>query len=320
MLLTIGGWLLVIGMLMAQPNCVLTHYSSEQGLSQNSIMSMAQDKNGNLWFATWDGINRFNGYDFKVYKASMENQLALANNRVDVIRVDDYNKIWLQTYDGQIFRLDQTTEKFEQVPLGNERCEYLRTLSNGNFWLLLKGDGAIRVKTNPDDLTLTTTAYAVGNENGGDRTRVMDVFLDPKGQEWLLTKNGLMKVEEEQSTSYFVQSEKRKGSSSQAFYSACCMNDTVYFASDRGRIWCYSLRDDIFKLWEIPLVDKIVSIKQLNNELLIATETQGVLFYEPYTGRSRTFSRKNIPHFPTDAIQSVFVDSRQTAWFEMTEW
>lgn len=320
MLLTIGGWLLVIGMLMAQPNCVLTHYSSEQGLSQNSIMSMAQDKNGNLWFATWDGINRFNGYDFKVYKASMENQLALANNRVDVIRVDDYNKVWLQTYDGQIFRLDQTTEKFEQVPLGNERCEYLRTLSNGNYWLLLKGDGAIRVRTNPDDLTLTTTTYAVGNENGGDRTRVMDVFLDPKGQEWLLTKNGLVKVEEGQSTSYFVQSEKRKGSSSQAFYSACCMNDTVYFASDRGRIWCYSLRDDIFKLWEIPLVDKIVSIKQLNNELLIATETQGVLFYEPYTGRSRTFSRKNIPHFPTDAIQSVFVDSRQTAWFEMTEW
>ena len=213
MLLVIGGWLSVIGMLMAQPNCVLTHYSSEQGLSQNSIMNMAQDKNGNLWFATWDGINRFNGYDFKVYKASMENQLALANNRVDFIRVDDYNKIWLQTYDGQIFRLDQTTEKFEKVTLGNERCEYLRTLSNGNFWLLLKGDGAIRVKTNPDDLTLTTTTYAVGNENGGDRTRVMDVFLDPKGQEWLLTKNGLVKVEEGQSTSYFVQSEKRKGSS-----------------------------------------------------------------------------------------------------------
>lgn len=320
MLLTIGGWLSVIGMLMAQPNCVLTHYSSEQGLSQNSIMNMAQDKNGNLWFATWDGINRFNGYDFKVYKASMENQLALANNRVDFIRVDDYNRIWLQTYDGQIFRLDQTTEKFEQVPLGNERCEYLRTLSNGNFWLLLKGDGAIRVKTNPDDLTLTPTSYAVGNENGGDRTRVMDVYLDPKGQEWLLTKNGLLKIKEEQSTSYFAQSEKRKGSSSQAFYSACCMNDTVYFASDKGRVWCYSLRDDIFKLWEIPLEDKIVSIKQLNNELLIATETQGVLLHNPFTGNNQLFGRKNVPGFPADAIHSVFVDSKHVAWFEMTDW
>ena len=53
----------------SQPNCIFTHYSSENGLSQNSIMSMVQDHNGVLWFSTWDGINRFNGYDFKVYKA-----------------------------------------------------------------------------------------------------------------------------------------------------------------------------------------------------------------------------------------------------------
>ena len=46
----------------SQPNCIFTHYSSENGLSQNSIMSMVQDHNGVLWFSTWDGINRFNGY------------------------------------------------------------------------------------------------------------------------------------------------------------------------------------------------------------------------------------------------------------------
>ena len=83
--------LLTTLLLVAQPNCVFTHYSSEQGLSQNSIMSMEQDKNGNLWFSTWDGINRFDGYEFKVYKSSTENRLALANNRVDVIRVDEKN-------------------------------------------------------------------------------------------------------------------------------------------------------------------------------------------------------------------------------------
>ena len=47
---------------------------SENGLSQNSIMSMVQDHNGVLWFSTWDGINRFNGYDFKVYKARQGNK------------------------------------------------------------------------------------------------------------------------------------------------------------------------------------------------------------------------------------------------------
>ena len=77
----------------SQPNCIFTHYSSENGLSQNSIMSMVQDHNGVLWFSTWDGINRFNGYDFKVYKARQGNKITMTNNRVDLLEVDPYNYI-----------------------------------------------------------------------------------------------------------------------------------------------------------------------------------------------------------------------------------
>ena len=78
----------------SQPNCIFTHYSSENGLSQNSIMSMVQDHNGVLWFSTWDGINRFNGYDFKVYKARQGNKITMTNNRVDLLEVDPYKIIF----------------------------------------------------------------------------------------------------------------------------------------------------------------------------------------------------------------------------------
>ena len=104
----------------SQPNCIFTHYSSENGLSQNSIMSMVQDHNGVLWFSTWDGINRFNGYDFKVYKARQGNKITMTNNRVDLLEVDPYNYIWLQTYDYRVYRFDQRTEKFEQIPAEGE--------------------------------------------------------------------------------------------------------------------------------------------------------------------------------------------------------
>lgn len=53
----------------AQQHSFFTHYSTEDGLSQNTVMSMLQDHKDNLWFATWDGINRFDGYNFKTYKA-----------------------------------------------------------------------------------------------------------------------------------------------------------------------------------------------------------------------------------------------------------
>lgn len=318
--MTVGVCLSAILWLAAQPNCVLTHYSSEHGLSQNSIMSMAQDKNGNLWLSTWDGINRFDGYNFKVYKASTEDQLASANNRVDVIRVDENNMVWMQTYDGQVFRLNQTTEQFEQVPLKNERCESMRLLPNGSLWLLLKGEGVMRIDTHGDDLQQSVKTYVTGHERGGVKGRVTQVFLDAKGQEWLLTNNGLLKVDGEDGTSYFSRTDKRKGNTSQAFYDACCMNDTIYFASNKGRIWRYSLHDDIFKLWEIPLEDKIVSINQLGKKLLVTTAHKGVLVYDPLTGKQEIYTSQNTSGFPTDAIHSVFVDSEQVAWFEMTEW
>ncbi|MDL2282302.1 hypothetical protein LJC44_04220, partial [Parabacteroides sp. OttesenSCG-928-G06] len=67
----------------AQWHTSFTHYSSEEGLSQNSVMKILEDSKGFMWFATWDGINKFDGYTFKTYKASEDNSIRLVNNRVD---------------------------------------------------------------------------------------------------------------------------------------------------------------------------------------------------------------------------------------------
>ncbi|WP_373844032.1 two-component regulator propeller domain-containing protein, partial [Bacteroides heparinolyticus] len=61
--------LMYVWTVCAQPDCFLTHYSSEDGLSQNTVMGILQDSRGNMWFSTWDGLNRFDGYTFKTYKA-----------------------------------------------------------------------------------------------------------------------------------------------------------------------------------------------------------------------------------------------------------
>ena len=57
----------------AQPDCVITHYSSEDGLSENTVMDILQDKKGNLWLSTWNGINKFDGYTFHTYKGFQDN-------------------------------------------------------------------------------------------------------------------------------------------------------------------------------------------------------------------------------------------------------
>lgn len=85
--------LFVSALAQAQMNCTFTHYSQENGLSENSVMDMVQDHDGMIWFATWDGINRFNGYDFKVYKARKENDMRWSSNRVDHLQVDKYGDV-----------------------------------------------------------------------------------------------------------------------------------------------------------------------------------------------------------------------------------
>jgi len=59
----------LIGEIRAQPKCAFTHYSVEDGLSEGVVLSMHQDREGFIWFGTFDGLNRFDGYNFKVYKA-----------------------------------------------------------------------------------------------------------------------------------------------------------------------------------------------------------------------------------------------------------
>ena len=100
----------------AQQHSFFTHYSTEDGLSQNTVMSMLQDHKDNLWFATWDGINRFDGYNFKTYKARQGNYISLTNNRADRMYEDRYGFLWLLTYDNRVHRFDpkRRSNRFRQ--------------------------------------------------------------------------------------------------------------------------------------------------------------------------------------------------------------
>ncbi|WP_373843364.1 ligand-binding sensor domain-containing protein, partial [Bacteroides heparinolyticus] len=153
--------LMYVWTVCAQPDCFFTHYSSEDGLSQNTVMGILQDSRGNMWFSTWDGLNRFDGYTFKTYKARLGNQIALTNNRIDRMYEDRYGFLWLLTYDNRVYRFDPRTEIFEQVPSGNAggsaaTITSIKLLPGGVVWLLTEKEGAIRVVTSPDTYRLTT--------------------------------------------------------------------------------------------------------------------------------------------------------------------
>lgn len=96
----------------AQLKCKIEHYSTEDGLSHNRIMCMLKDREGFMWFGTWDGLNRFDGHNFVVYKSKPGDTSSLRNNRIENIIEDKAGFLWVQAYDNRVYRFDKKTDNF----------------------------------------------------------------------------------------------------------------------------------------------------------------------------------------------------------------
>lgn len=77
-----------------------SHLGLEDGLSHSTIFSINQDKNGYMWFATPDGLNRFNGYDFTVYRHQYGDSTSIACNATRCVTVDGAGRVWIGTGEG----------------------------------------------------------------------------------------------------------------------------------------------------------------------------------------------------------------------------
>ncbi|MCU0390961.1 MAG: SpoIIE family protein phosphatase [Thermoflexibacter sp.] len=73
-------------------------FNIKNGLSNTSVWAIAQDKQGLMWFGTFDGLNRYDGYHFKIFKNNPEDSTSLAGNFIENIFVDSKGRIWVCTH------------------------------------------------------------------------------------------------------------------------------------------------------------------------------------------------------------------------------
>jgi len=82
----------------AQNNTTFEKFSTEHGLSQNSIMRIFQDSRGFLRLCTFDGLNRYDSYQFKIFRNIPGDSTSLSNNKILSICEDKSGNIWIGTY------------------------------------------------------------------------------------------------------------------------------------------------------------------------------------------------------------------------------
>jgi len=175
------------------------HLTVKEGLSQSSVVSIMQDSQGFMWFGTQDGLNRFDGYTFTIFKHSPTDSTSLNDNFIVTIAEDSSRTLWVSTLNNpqMLNRFDPITETFSQVPSDSVDFRYAHVGSvfttyedpSGIRWSGSVGGGVTRLDRRSGKTTIfkhdTTDPTSIADN------RVYSVYGDRTGMIWVGTREGL---------------------------------------------------------------------------------------------------------------------------------
>ncbi|MCP4220416.1 MAG: histidine kinase, partial [bacterium] len=102
----------MISLYVFSQNAKFEHITIDDGLSQNTVIAIHQDSKGFLWFGTEDGLNRYDGYDLKVYKKDPDDPGTLSSNWIQAIHEDKSGTLWCATRGGGLNRFSRSRQTF----------------------------------------------------------------------------------------------------------------------------------------------------------------------------------------------------------------
>ena len=294
--------LLIPTMLLAQPICQIQHFSIYNGLVQRTVSDIVQDSKGFIWFSTWNGLNRYDGYTFKNYKAYPGDGCTLTSNRILRIVPDQQNNIWCQTYDARVYLFESHQEKFIDIlqPFEQKSGETyivrkIYALSKGVSWIVCD-HGAFRVDErkleNEDEGAITPYTPEIGNLPGRKISRIEQ---DADGDEWIFTDKSVCIV-------------GQKTISDKTHFTSFCENNEKMYQISSKRLAIYNQQNKQVQYEEIPL-----NYSRLNCMLSLGKDTIGIgtnngiiLFF----AKSKQFRNVEM-HFN---VMRLFEDSHNELW------
>ncbi|MGE5806617.1 MAG: two-component regulator propeller domain-containing protein [Ignavibacteria bacterium] len=180
---------------------ISAHILSEDGLSQNTVHSILQDSKGFMWFATEDGLNKYDGYNFTVYKNNPRDKNSISDNFIWTIFEDKKGVLWIGTNSGGLCRFDREKEVFtsyKNIPgnLNSLSLNNIRSIyedKEGMLWIATEGQGLekfdrqknvfVHYRNNPRDPS------SISNNV------VLSIFEDRSGELWIGHNAGLDKFD-----------------------------------------------------------------------------------------------------------------------------
>ena len=176
-------------------NLSFEHLGTAQGLSHSNVICALQGSRGFMWFGTREGLNRYDGYTFTIYKNKIGDDKSLANNLVNALAEDGHGYLWVGTWGGGVDRYDRNTDQF--VHFRHDSTKPASLSSNLVLSLLLDSRGFLWVGTEGGGLDRmdSTGRFEHFVHREGDNTSLSDndvkgLFEDADHQLWVATLGG----------------------------------------------------------------------------------------------------------------------------------
>ena len=191
--------LIIVAVLTAIParsqllQAKLSHYTTEQGLVSDAISQITQDAYGYIWICTWNGLSRFDGYEFYNYRTGNASHIPNLHNRAMSMVIDHQQNIWLRMYDGRIFVLNRHRDIIMNPFVNVHGSEEFRTshslfvMNNGDVLASIDGVGLYKMRLEGDkaNVKLITTG----------KLSVLAIAEGYHDDIWVGTEKGLHRVD-----------------------------------------------------------------------------------------------------------------------------
>ena len=300
----------------ASDNPPVKYLGIEQGLSNNAVTSVYQDAKGFLWFGTYDGLNRYDGYNFIVYRNVIGDSTSLAFNNVNTVTGDGRGNIWAGGQKG-ISILDPVTSTFSipwYLPLNGNT---LRTARENVHILRAAGDDYILAGTHNVGLLVFEgrSNVAVQISLPGTRSANYDVpciaYDTHTHNVWLFIQGkGLYSYDLRRRVLRLVNNVFRTGSSI-----AVDPQGRVWLGTENG-LYQLSVDEKSFSPNRMPQGSRVVGITTGNhNELYIGSDGAGV--WRLTSGSDHAvplLSSDGTPLVNSNAVYAIYEDADDRKW------
>ena len=305
---TLFLFLTMANIIMAQPICQVKHFSVSDGLAQGVVMSILQDQKGLVWFSTWNGLNKFDGYTFKTYKTSQESNYAFGSNRMGTISESKYGDIWCPTYDGQACLFDVETEKFidvlQPIELATKQTNYVTriySLKKGIAWILCENGYAFRVDEQLCKKGEGITLYSASNHNLKGN-QIFNIYQDSEEDEWILTDKGVSIIGKKTLDTDFP------------FQFITQIKKAIYLIAENDKLARYDFHTKKLKFVDIPYPHhKINNVTTIGKDMLALGTDNGVILYSIPKNSFQQIDIRTATQTSND-VESVYQDHLGDIW------